>query len=75
MTTKVGFKLTVCVKGADVEFSTGMGTGVLATQEVWFNLTEKQLADPTVKEKLALELDTHKQALINDVVEVKVEEA
>lgn len=73
MSTKVGFKLTVRAKGAEVEFSEGLGAGVLATQEVWFILNDDQLADPNVSEKLALELDKYKRALIDDVILVEAE--
>lgn len=66
---KKTYKLTLKVKGANVEFSKGMGIGVLGTQEVTLDLSDRN-----AKLFLAGALQDHGRALIDDCVEVEYEE-
>jgi hypothetical protein len=69
-TVKRTFKLTVLVDGATKEFSPGMGIGVLASQEVTFNLPQSKY-DSSL---FALSLQDQQAALRDDVIKLGVEE-
>jgi hypothetical protein len=64
------FKLTVLVDGATKEFSPGMGVGVLASQEVTFNLPQSKYDSPI----FALSLQDQQKALRDDVIKLGAEE-
>ena len=63
------FRLTAIAKRANIEFAEGLGVGVLGTVDVTFTLP------PSYSEAmLGWNIDDHKRALINDVVECTVQE-
>lgn len=62
------YRLTLVVKKATVEFSPGMGEGVLASQEVTYSLP------PNVHEyQVEQSLRDEVESLIRDIVHVHVE--
>lgn len=58
------FKISVVVDRAPVEFSPGMGVGVLASEEVTFNLPAATYDSPL----FAASLREHQQRLRDDVI-------
>jgi len=67
---KKKFLLKVIVKGAKQEFSPGLGVGVLMSQEVTFDLPEKQFSSPIFAASMA---DQQKN-MIAEVIEVTATE-
>lgn len=64
------YKITIVIDGAKQEFSPGMGIGVIASEEVTFDLPAKQYDSPM----FTLNLADHQDRLMREVVKATAEE-